>query len=352
MRPTEVLMMQADLRDRLSDPEGMFSNIVTETVAGMWDTTKDRARIAALSASAAAANGETFLVEPSMSVVIEAAAASLDDSDRVDMNMFPSRAGVIRFVHPIEFTDIRGSQCKVHWVTWTGTTYPHTNAFGTPTMVRSQVLTMWNDVADPDEVTTSVLDATRQSNPRALPEILRTIGRWQCVGSIIVRDGQKVGASSRSVRSEEVAEAEKLDDAYGGAYTGPAVQSDAEVFNLSRIIWATILLMGQEIVSTSRSTHSKAESKVLRRRRANDVLTVITLRRKRVVGEDGQGAGHEYDHRWLTRGHFAWRHCGESHPMAQPYEKGYRARVWINPYLKGPEDAPVRVTKKVNRLAR
>lgn len=53
----------------------------------------------------------------------------------------------------------------------------------------------------------------------------------------------------------------------------------------------------------------------------------------------------EWSHRWIVRGH--WRH--------QPYgprdNPSYEWR-WINPYIKGPEDAPLAMNEHVYKLAR
>ena len=68
-------------------------------------------------------------------------------------------------------------------------------------------------------------------------------------------------------------------------------------------------------------------------------VKVINLRPMRYVREDSDSSGRKYKHRWVVNGH--WRN--------QAHGKGYkkRKRVWVNPYLKGPEGAPLLNQKKV-----
>lgn len=345
MRPTEALMQQADLRQRLSTP--LFRNIFVETVASMWGVEAVRAEPAADSAEAALAHGNTYLIEPNMVDLISHAAASLDDSDRLDIDMLPARSGVLVFSSPYVFTDIRGSQCKVHWMTWSLGDVHYLNAFGMEQSRRTMVATLWNDLSDPDDIATSIL-ASQKKNPA----FRQTVGRWSCVGALSIPDGQVLGPATRDMSEQDREVAERLDaEARRQHRDIPEVQEGSQVVSMPRVLWATVLLMQQEIVSERRSEHTKAETKVLRRNSAQEWLTVLTLRR-RSNSEPTEGGSTEWSHRWLVSGHWAWRHCGESHPAAQPYEKGHRARVWVQPYIKGPEGKSFSDKKKVYRLSR
>lgn len=344
IRPTEVLMQQADLLQRI-EPVGRFRDIVTSTVASMWGSTEAQAEIAPDGAVRALTNGQTYLVAEHMTDLVRAAADSLDDTDTMDVSMFPDRAGVICFESPYTFTDLRGSECKVHWMTWSLAQRPSTTAFGTPTTRRFVVVTLWNDLTDPDDVATALLDDMRD-----LPGLRKVLGRWNCVGALHISDGHVLGSPERDPSEDDLANAAYVtEESRRQRLSTPDVVPGAKVVSMPRVLWATVLLMSQEIVSTTRSTHTKSEAKVLRRNNAPESLTVVTLRRR---STSGTGGGTSLSVRSLTRGHWAWRRCGQSHPMAQEYENGYRARVWINPYLRGPQDAPIKTTKKVYRLSR
>ena len=47
------------------------------------------------------------------------------------------------------------------------------------------------------------------------------------------------------------------------------------------------------------------------------------------------GSGREYRHRWLVSGHFRnqWYRSEQTHKV-----------IWIAPYVKGPDDAPLKPT--------
>ena len=72
-------------------------------------------------------------------------------------------------------------------------------------------------------------------------------------------------------------------------------------------------------------------------------VTVIGLRRRYAPDtreETGTASGRRYKHRWVVSGH--WRN--------QPYGPGrsLRRQQWIPAYVKGPDDAPLLVTERVN----
>jgi len=72
-------------------------------------------------------------------------------------------------------------------------------------------------------------------------------------------------------------------------------------------------------------------------------ITVVTLRRPKNLGEDGDHHPVNWSHRWLVSGHWRW----------QPYKDGTVKQVWISPYIKGPDDAPLVIRgARVFRLAR
>ena len=69
-------------------------------------------------------------------------------------------------------------------------------------------------------------------------------------------------------------------------------------------------------------------------------VTVITLRRDRDAREF-EPTGRELSVQFVVRGH--WRN--------QPYKDGVR-QIWIAPYIKGPEDAPFKESKRVWEFVR
>ena len=73
-------------------------------------------------------------------------------------------------------------------------------------------------------------------------------------------------------------------------------------------------------------------------------VNLLRLRPMRYEKADTDARGNAYKHRFVVSGH--WRN--------QPYGKGRakRRRTWVNPYIKGPEGAPLLNQKKVYVWAR
>ena len=64
------------------------------------------------------------------------------------------------------------------------------------------------------------------------------------------------------------------------------------------------------------------------------------------------GSSTEWSSRWIVRGHWAWRACGEQHPGAREYEKGWHTRLYIAPYIKGPDGLEIALHERVWYLNR
>lgn len=345
MRPTEILMQQRDFVQRMQSKS--FRQVVESSIRSNQPNLDERDLTDHITRTFA--DGDTYSVSADMVDLIEYSAHQLDESDRADIDLFPSRSGVVSLEVPLVFEDIRGYGTKIHWISWGIAAHEKISAFGARITKRSMLVSFWTDMSDPDEIATELY--------RKVPkgQVAQMVGRWGFVGVGTLEDGARLGTQTYTI-------AEHDDEAY---WTNRRQQEIAEqmdtllrpplptakVPSLRRYVWAMVLLMGQEIVSKEQSTHTKAESKVLARNGAGSAVTVVTLRRKshrRSEGESRVG----WAHRWLVKGFWAWRKCGENHPASQEYEKGYRARVWINDYVKGPEGKSFKVTDKVYRLSR
>jgi len=112
-------------------------------------------------------------------------------------------------------------------------------------------------------------------------------------------------------------------------------------WSLLQVLWRLML----QRITTTETRHVDRKA----RRRAKheglkeeDAVTVVTLRRLRQQGEaDEQHV--EWSHRWIVSGH--WRR--QWYPTLNRHR-----RVWISPYVKGPEDAELRVKERVYQLVR
>lgn len=106
--------------------------------------------------------------------------------------------------------------------------------------------------------------------------------------------------------------------------------------------WALVLrccwlLMQQRIAIVTDHLPDRASARRLQRAgRPVAPVRVISLRQPE--HHSGPGSDRTYHHRWVVRGH--WR--------KQWYPSQDRnVPIWISPYMKGPDDAPLLVGEKV-----
>lgn len=100
--------------------------------------------------------------------------------------------------------------------------------------------------------------------------------------------------------------------------------------------------MSQEIAAIEHPHTRKTTARMLMRRQLRaDPLTLIRLRR-RARGVD-QGTSFEYSHRFVVRGH--WRR------QWYPSEQRHRS-IYIRPFIKGPDDAPLLAREHVIGVVR
>lgn len=330
MRPDEILRCRMDLYGK-ANSGGAFPQIVrgilSENVddwsgnTGITDPGVVDTLFASFRAHLKAAY--SYRVTPDMVDLLTAAAEGLDESDRFDRNLAPTGCGIIRFDKPLPMLDVRGKAMLVHWLSW-----------GPITVGAIPGVALWafNDAyTQPDEYT--------QSGFANYSDLADLIGRWAFIGASVSANGEDLGPPAIDLNEHTI---EKI-TAEGDTPTRPT--------NLTRYVHALWLLMNQTIVATVDEPGSRHARKGMRRMKMPDTVSVIQLRRSEphdMVGESNV----EWAHRWIVRGHWAWRHCGPDHPQAQPYKDGYGARVWIAPYQKGPEDKPLVVTDKLYDLRR
>jgi hypothetical protein len=107
-----------------------------------------------------------------------------------------------------------------------------------------------------------------------------------------------------------------------------------------------------ELTKPARPTRKRAERSSLSFPEYGDVQ-VITLRT--FLGKNSKphtpdpDSTREYSHRWIVRGHWAWRHCS---PENADEGEDCRKRVYIDPYVKGPEDKPLIIKDKLYAVVR
>jgi hypothetical protein len=117
----------------------------------------------------------------------------------------------------------------------------------------------------------------------------------------------------------------------------------------SQVFHALTLMLRQpaEVVEiTKREAANKKQLKRLKTKKVPSEVTVVDVRHKyRYTSGTRSASEIEYSRRWLVIGHWRW----------QPYKDAEtrewtKKRIWIAPYIKGPDDKPFVATKRVHAL--
>lgn len=119
---------------------------------------------------------------------------------------------------------------------------------------------------------------------------------------------------------------------------------DTSGIELSDMILATWLLMGQTIANVQRAPAERHERKRAHRLGIPPIVTVVRLRHFSEHPHHDQDSDETpWSHRWLVGGH--WRN--QWHPSDNDHEL-----IWIDPYVKGPKHLPLLVKDKIKALIR
>lgn len=108
------------------------------------------------------------------------------------------------------------------------------------------------------------------------------------------------------------------------------------------------MLMKQRVAGTTRVEASrKLRRRAIRTSPEFGTITVVDLRRQTTRDPDApereEGDAVEWSHRWVVSGHWRKQHYAS---------EGVHRPIWISPFVKGPEDAPLILKDRVYRLVR
>lgn len=353
MNPAEVLDYKADLMVRLEQPllrtmwKGQVQEDLTKPISDIreqmaTDTIRGQAAATIEFLREGLPRAEAFHVNKDMATVVQYAASQLEDTDRLDRTVQPTRAGMARFDGGLPFTDVRGQKMRISWIAW----MPVMAQYATPRHDAGEpfectVLYMFNDHRlEPDDIYDKLVVEAKARGRGALEGVEQIIGRWGFIGAETMYDGQRLGP----------------------AYIGPSERKAAEVLaegdtpseytNAIRLVHAFWLLTGQTVAEKSEAAVDKPRRKRADKRGIPPRVVVIRLRNTSTQRAEGESLV-EWSHRWVVRGHWAWYHCGPDHPLAQEVEPGkFMCRLWRAPFVKGPAGKPLVVSDKVYALHR
>jgi hypothetical protein len=404
MKPTEALDIRANFKSKCGDArwkEIVKQNIMISSgakfLAGNLVSIHHKDENTTLREKAidvyvqdiirAGSSGECFFVKDEMTDLVLFASEKLDETDLFDPTLAPTDKGFAYFEKPIPLTDVRGRTLFINVITWE-------KLFNKTTGEFQVTMSCWNDTArTPDDVAVEIM-----SNPdKDYQEFVRQLGRFQWIKSQTVKSGTIVGAKQIELTEEQMQEIRaitfqnshgldkevkdvdttkelinkallgetnrtrdignkiqdnlgwnKLTDEQWEEYRKRVVTNPT---NLVRILHAYWLLMSQTIVEKAKETGDRTQRRRLERESCPTEVVVIQFRKRKYYNEKGEETEDskkiDWSHRWLVGGHWRWQ------PYKDPASGGeIKKRIWISPYVKGPEDKPLVMKERVYVLAK
>jgi hypothetical protein len=261
---------------------------------------------------------ETCWVSPQMhDFAVLAAAEFVPGEDRIDLGRLPIDDGLLFLPKPLMVTDVRGEKYGIEALLWRR-----------------------RGNGGKEVVLYSLISATDAQVWRDKPRPVPVITRYELLSMALpTEDDFVIGPEEE--RRDAYRRYEDSDDTL--EISDEVVDVLVSQVSPVHYWWSVMLLMGQTLVSTAVETATGSTAKRARRAALPPQITVIELRKRASVGpKDHEPSGRTYHHRWLVRGHWRWQRYGD----------GSMRRIYIKHYWKGPEDAPLLVSHKVNALLR
>ncbi len=322
MRAIETLLVASDLKTKLSHTD--FRQVHANHLCAdpRFEKVTDHARGLVDSLESLLNNSSMYFVKGEMTDLITYASERLEESDVLDFTLAPTQDGFVYFEKPIPLMDLRGTTLHINMALWH---FTHKDDL---------VVFMWNDqYRTPDPIANQIKDEAQKDKKSQL--FLECIGRWGFIGMVAAGDGQTVGQKLVE-QDEETIKSYEDREGFTPVASG----------NFVRAIHAYWLLMNQTLVNVSEEQGDKRVARTMKQMKLPNLVNVIQYRRTENDREYLGESNVQWSHRWIVRGHWRW----------QPFknEKGQddRKRIWIAPFMKGPEDKPLVLTDKIYALTR
>lgn len=118
-----------------------------------------------------------------------------------------------------------------------------------------------------------------------------------------------------------------------------AIEAAMTQWKVTQVLWR----LGSQLVRTNEKASRGARRDAARYHNAHDEITLITLRKSSERAHEASGEEANYSCSFIVRGH--WR------KQWYPSIEAHRQK-WINPYVKGDLDMPLKMTKRVFEFVR
>jgi hypothetical protein len=312
VRVVETLLLANDLKAKLSHSDFREIHAVHLTQDPRFYEKINQARDMVEGMTSLLNESSIYFVKAEMTDLITFAGERLEEDDVVNRELAPTKQGFVYFEKPVPLDDLRGTTLNINALLW-HFTYKN-----------DLVVYMWNDqYRSPDPVAYQMKEQAK-NNPDA-QKFLQTLGRWGFVGMLASRDGQAIGKPFIE-QDEYTIKRYEASEGFTPVPSG----------NLLRVLHAYWLLMNQTLVKVSDEHADKKLARTMKRFELPSYVTVMQYRRTETVGEFvGE-----------VRGHWRWQ------PFKNDAGKDDRKRIWIAPFMKGPEDKPLVLTDKIYALTR
>ncbi len=250
----------------------------------------------------------TYLVAPSMFDLALHAARSMPDVPLVPKDL-PSPSGFCLFAEPALAPDVHGKMVSMAGFSWHIARDPQTTGV---------LWVIYSDLSDKRDAYYDLTAVGEQGLPKLLP---------------VGHNYEPFGDPSLSL--EEVVTRQGGDE-----------QTVTEaILHMRKLPLCIFALMQQTLVSTTPTKPQRATRRRLKRLDSplhDKLVKIVRLRHVRHRDERSPDAQPvDWSHRWIVNGH--WR--------MQPTKDGVK-RIWIMPFVKGPEDKPLMLKETIHVLDR
>lgn len=358
MYAEQVLDCQADLLARITSVPQFrdFLNYFVEAGQddeGLLNDQDAKQNVSQMMGGLATATkmAECFNVTANMSEMVVHASELLDDTDLFMPDLAPSEFGFTHFDKPLPILDVRGRTMLANWLVW-GKCMAQERGGGVPSPA-VQVFWFNDHHTHPDEVAEDLFAAPEFAN------IAQYVGRWGLIGVDVFPMGREVGPPLVEAHDDFI---ERLhnDGIEATSFTNPM-----------RHVHALWMLLGQTITRMREEDIPRHAMKRAQRAGLMPRVTVIELRRSEGT-RNLEESPVQWTSQWLVRGHMRWQPYGASSTADHDHSLGpvevdmghsvrlcttpgcgfHIKRIFISPYVKGPEGAPLRLKQHVYNLSR
>ena len=339
MHPAQVLDLQADLYTRTmqdSVQRVMRSHYVLDSnpYRKPHEAEEEATHIAAVTPTALQV-GSAYYVEPDMTDLVIGASLGLDETDTFRYDELPTECGFAYFEKPLILKNVRGVNLLVNGLLWFSASMYDKQS---DQIKHGTILMLLNDHdTTPDDIAKRIMQGERTILDYQIYRV--NMGRWGLIGFEMMWNGMEIGPAMTEASKEK--HAQMISEG----------QIPESCTNIRRQIHSFWLMLGQTVTHVREEEAPRPYARRARRMKLPERVTVIRLRRHERKGDGVGETAVEWSHKWWSRGHWAWRHCSEQHPIAEPDGKGgWHVRVYVRGSIKGPADKPLKITSKIYAL--